>query len=154
MAGNLVSRFQKILSRTRNLFRLTGRRLLRENRAIPYQLRFGSSDLVYGPSARGRLRELTRSAGGRTLNDLPKPPELNWIEFSLRVLEEAAESGTMVRFDLTSVEELPGVLAGHGRFANTITAVELRYLRTNWERFRSIVKFYDRGREVLAPWEM
>ena len=60
----------------------------------------------------------------------------------------------MVRFDLTSVEELPGVLAGYGRFANTITAVELRYIQMNWERFRSIVKFYDRGREVPAPWEM
>jgi len=72
----------------------------------------------------------------------------------LRILEEAAESGTMVRFDLTYVEDLPGILAGHGRFADTITAVELRYIQANRERFRSIVRFYDRGREVPVPWEM
>ncbi|MBI1928592.1 hypothetical protein HYR99_30660 [Candidatus Poribacteria bacterium] len=154
MAGTIVSHCQKILHRTRNFFRLAGHRLLGKNRAISYQLRFGTHDLVYGPSAGGRLRELAQSAGGRTLNDLPKPLELNWIEFSLRVLEEAAESGTMVRFDLTYVEDLPGVLAGRGIFASTVTTVELRYIQANWERFRSIMRFYDKGREVPAPWEM
>jgi hypothetical protein len=153
MAETIVNRFQRILSRAQNLFRSATRRLFGENRIRPHQPRFGPNDLVYGPSAAGRLRELAQSLGGRTLNDLPKPIELNWTEFSLRTLDEAAESGTMVRFDLTYIEDLPGVLAGHGRFANTITGVELRYIRANWERFRSVVKFYLRGREVAAPWE-
>ena len=115
-------------------------------------LRFGSDDLVYGPSARGYLRALQQEAGGVVLDDLPKPPNLTWEQFTTRTLDTAAASGRRVRFDLTHVDDLQGVLRGQGEWANTVTAHELRYLQANWSRFQKVTHFYRNGVEVAAPW--
>lgn len=126
-------------------------------RAVPQtvaqaELRFGANDLVYGPSAGGQLRGLAEKAGGRLLTDLPKPPSLSFTQFSLQTLDEAAAAGTNVRFDLTNVKDLKGVLAGTGEFANTVTGQELRHIATNWDRFRSVVSFYRGGAPEATPW--
>ena len=77
-------------------------------------LKFGENDLVYGPSARGALRELAEESGGKLLTDLPKPPDMSWTEFSLQTLDEAAASGRGVRFDLTNMADVEGALAQSG----------------------------------------
>jgi RHS repeat-associated protein len=123
-------------------------------RALPgvTGLRFGGNDLVYGPSARGYLRSLQQEAGGVLLDDLPKPTNLTWEQFTTRTLDDAARSGRAVRFDLTHVDDLSGVLNNTGEWADTITGHELRYLRANWSRFHGIAHFYRDGVEVVAPW--
>lgn|GEM_PF-1278260 len=115
-------------------------------------LRFGSNDLVYGPSAGGYLRALRQEAGGVILDDMLKPKTLSWEEFTTQTLDSAAANGRMVRFDLTHVEDLPGVLNNSGEWANTVTGHELRYLQSNWSRFRNVTHFYKNGLEVAAPW--
>jgi RHS repeat-associated protein len=115
-------------------------------------LRFGRNDLVYGPSARGYLRALQQEAGGVLLDDLPKPPELSWEEFTVKTMNEAAETGRNIRFDLTHMEDLEGVLNNQGPWKNTVTAVELRYLKANWARFSKVAHFYVNGVEVKPPW--
>ena len=123
-------------------------------RAVPglTGLRFGSNDLVYGPSARGNLRALQQEAGGVLLDDLPKPTNLTWEQFTTQTLDDAATAGRSVRFDLTHVEDISGVLNNTGEWADTITGHELRYLRANWSRFRLVTHFYRNGAEVAAPW--
>ncbi|MDQ2687310.1 MAG: hypothetical protein M3Y28_05530, partial [Armatimonadota bacterium] len=106
--------------------------------------------LVYGPSARGALRALAQRLGAQTLNDLPKPIEMGWVEFSLLTLDRASVTGTPVVFDLTHMENLTGVLAGHGQYAQTITGIELRYIRANWTRFAANVQFYENGARRAA----
>jgi len=116
------------------------------------ELRFGANDLVYGPSARGQLRALAEKAGGRLLTDLPKPPNLTFTQFSLQTLDEAATAGTKIRFDLTNVKDLKGVLAGTGEFADTVTAHELRHIAGNWDKFKGVVSFYRGGAPEATPW--
>ncbi len=112
------------------------------------QLKFGENDLIYGPSAGGQLRKLQEKAGGKLLNDLEKPVEKSFVQFSLETLDKAAASGRKVHFDLTHVKELENVLAGKGKFAGSVTAQELRYIAQNWEKFKNIVTFYREGKVV------
>lgn len=107
---------------------------------------------MYGPSAGGRLRGLQSEAGGKTLTDLPKPPEMTWEQFSVDAMERQVGRGGKLRFDLTHVDDVRGVLDGSGRFADTITGTELRYIRDNWARFKDSVHFYRGGQEVPKPW--
>ncbi len=117
------------------------------------QLRFGANDLVYGPSARGALRQLQQRAGGRTLTDVGGPaPGQSWTQFSIQTMEAQLAQGGRIRFDLTHVRDLPGVLRNVGEYAGTVTAQELRYLQANWSRFQGSVNFYRNGVEVPAPW--
>lgn len=115
-------------------------------------LKFGENDLVYGPSANGKLRELQEQAGGKLLSDLPKPPGTTFEAFTKSTLNEAAQTGKQVHFDLTHVEEVENVLKGEGKFANKITSVELRHIRDNWENFAVKPKFYSGGSEIGPPW--
>ena len=115
-------------------------------------LKFGENDLVYGPSAGGKLRNLQEQAGGKLLNDLDKPMEQSFIQFSLETLDRAATRGQKVHFDLTHVKDLANVLAGKGELANTVTAQELRHVAQNWEKFKNIVTFYVDGKVKQAPW--
>jgi hypothetical protein len=101
----------------------------------PPPLRFGSNDLVYGPSATGRLRQLQQRAGGKTLTDAVSDlGGRTWIQASIDTMEEALRNGHKIHFDLTNVEDIHGILNNTGRFANTVTAQELRYIRQNWSR--------------------
>jgi hypothetical protein len=115
------------------------------------QLKFGENDLIYGPSAGGQLRKLQEKAGGKLLNDLEKPIEKNIVQFSLETLDQAAASGRKVHFDLTHVKELEDVLLKKGKFADSVTAQELRHITQNWEKFKNIVTFYREGKVVKLP---
>jgi len=121
----------------------------------PPPLRFGSNDLVYGPTAGVRLRQLPQRAGGKTLSDVVSHlGDRPWIQASIDTMEEALRNGHKIHFDLTNVEDIHGILNNTGRFANTITAQELRYLRQNWSRaeVKNAVKFYVNDVEVSPPW--
>jgi hypothetical protein len=116
-------------------------------------LRFGADDLVYGPSAGGKLRELADSAGGRLLTDVGGPaPGQSWLQFSIQTLEDQLEAGGKIRFDLTNMIDVEGALKGTGPWGNTVTAGELRYLQQNWSRFSNSTSFYRNGLQVAAPW--
>jgi hypothetical protein len=109
--------------------------------------------LVYGPSAQGALRELADQLGGQTLSDLPKPVHLGWAEFSIQTLDMAAASGLLVIFDLTHLRDTSNILQGKGQYAQTITGIELRYIHDQWNRFRSIVQFFENGGKCAEPWQ-
>ncbi len=116
-------------------------------------LKFRANDLVYGPSANARLRQLQQTAGGRLLNDIGGPaPGQSWTQFSIQTMENQVKAGGIIRFDLTNMSDISGVLKGTGQFGNTVTAAELRYIQQNWSRFSTNVKFYQNAAEVAAPW--
>jgi hypothetical protein len=115
-------------------------------------LRFGSDDLVYGPSAGGKLRRLQQEAGGKLLTDLEKPFDKSWGQFTRDTLENAAASERQVHFDLSHMKDMDNVLAGEGKFGESVTAEELRHIRDNWDKFKVKPKFYMDGREVPPPW--
>ena len=115
-------------------------------------LKFGADDLVYGPSAKGALRQLQEKAGGKLLTDIPKPPGKSWTEFSIDTLNKQLSQGGKIRFDLTNVKDITGVLNGTGKYGNTVTAAELRHIHGNWLQFQNNVTFYRNGLEVSAPW--
>lgn len=117
-------------------------------------LKFGKHDLVYGPSATGKLAALRNKSGGKTLDDLHRGKEVNesWLKYSKRVLDSAAETGKQVHFDLTHVKNVKGVLNSKGPHSESITSSELRYIRDNWEKFKTKPKFYKDGSEVKPPW--
>jgi len=108
------------------------------------RLRFGASDLVYGPTAEGRLDALRDAAGGKTLWQLvPAEGVKDWNALSIEKMGLARESGARIHFDLTNVDNLPGVLDGSSPLAFTCTGQELWYLRENWSRFEGSVTFYS-----------
>jgi hypothetical protein len=69
----------------------------------------------------------------------------------LETLDKAAATGRKVHFDLTHVEDLANILAGKGKFANTVTAQELRHITPNWE-FKDIFKIYIDSKVVQPSW--
>ncbi|MEP7051066.1 MAG: hypothetical protein ABJB12_11970, partial [Pseudomonadota bacterium] len=115
-------------------------------------LRFGANDLVYGPSAGGALRQLQQAAGGRLLTDVGGPAAgQSWAEFSIQTLENQLASGGNIRFDLSNVNDIQGVLNGTA-YVGATTSAELNYLQANWSNFQNQVSFYSNGAEVSAPW--
>ena len=58
-------------------------------------LKFGDNDLVYGPSASGKLVELQRSAGGKLLSDVGNPYDMgygsDWLKFSTDTIENTVK---------------------------------------------------------------
>ena len=115
-------------------------------------LRFGANDLVYGPSAGGKLRSLAESAGGKTLTDIERPVGMDWWTHSRQQMELAVKEGNMIHFDLTHMTEVEAVLANQGQFAGKVTSLELRYIRDNWSRFSNSVVFYENGVKAGPPW--
>jgi hypothetical protein len=111
----------------------------------------GVSPLVYGPSAGGRLADLAETLGGQTLTQLEKPMEMGWRDFSVQTLDAAAASGRSVIFDLTHMNNIPGVLNGSA-YPNAITSMELNYIQSNWGMFQPVVQFVQNGVVVGAPW--
>lgn len=137
-------------------------------------LRFGPNDLVYGPDAEGALYRFAKRTGGRMLIDVGARPRLvkSFRDWTIIILDQAAgrepstllgvqvasvvtrmiSKGTLIRFDLTHMRDLPGVLMGTGDYGDSVTALELRYIRDNWPDFRRITRFYRDDREVRPPW--
>jgi hypothetical protein len=107
--------------------------------------------LVYG-AAEGGYANFAEAVGGRTINSIAKPVNLNWNQFSAQVLDSAAQTKTPVLFSLQGIEDIDQVLAGQARTMNT-TSYELRYLQQNWPRFQNIVRFYNNGAQVAPTWQ-
>ena len=119
-------------------------------------LKFGPNDLVYGPTAGRKLQEFqARNGGGKTLNDLTPhgPGTKDWIVRSIMFMEKALENNNKIHFDLTNIEDMDNVLNGKGKYGNSITAQELRFLRSNWSRYRNNVYFYINDEIVTPPWQ-
>ena len=76
----------------------------------------------------------------------------DWLSFSTDTIENTINAGYKIRFDLTYMDDIDGVLNGTGKYANSITAGELRYIQDNWSRLSGGVIFYFNGEEVLPPW--
>ena len=126
-----------------------------ENNYVQSNLKFGDNDLVYGPSANLKLRELQQKAGGKMLTDIGSPFDRNcdgWLSYSKIIMDETVAAGNKIHFDLTYMDDIDNVLDNVGPYANSITAGELRYIRDNWFRFEGSVKFYINEMEVLPPW--
>ncbi len=68
------------------------------------------------------------------------------------IIARMVQPGTIIRFDLTHVRDLPSVLAGIGDYGDSVTALELRYIEDHWHDFRRITRFYHSDREVRPPW--
>ncbi|WP_182377958.1 hypothetical protein [Nocardioides sp. WS12] len=124
----------------------------------PEGLVFGLLDLVYGPSAGGKLRELSNQAGGRLLNDVAESTVFpNFMAKSKAALDWARNSGGIVHFDLSHIPDVAGALAGTGPKADSVTSFELRYVRDHWAGdpgFRGRVHFYLHGKRLdRPPWE-
>ncbi|MBQ3545208.1 MAG: PKD domain-containing protein [Lachnospiraceae bacterium] len=119
-------------------------------------LKFGENDLVYGPSASGKLVELQRSAGGKLLSDVGNPYDMgygsDWLKFSTDTIENTVKQGNYIHFDLTNMQDVDGILNGTSKYMNKTTSGELRYIRDNWGRLSGNIKFYNNGEEVLSPW--
>jgi Domain of unknown function (DUF4150) len=111
----------------------------------------GEKPLVYGPSARGALAARAEEIGGVTLTSIEKPMELSWTQFSLQTLDEAAAAGRPIVFDLTHMQNIPGVLDGTA-FPNAVTSKELRHIKENWSGFRDVVHFCKDGKRAERPW--
>ena len=109
--------------------------------------------LVYGPSAGGQLANLAAELGGQTLNEIASagPGPIGWAEFSIQTLQEAAASGRQVIFDLTNMQDIPGVLAGTA-YVGAVTSAELQFIQQNWASMRGVVQFINNGSNVLPPW--
>ena len=88
----------------------------------------------------------------RTDPSFKKPTDLSWLDFSKQQIDATAAAGNKIHFDLTNVSDLNGVLNNSGKYADTITAGELRYIKDSWSRLGDSVKFYMNGIEVKAPW--
>lgn len=115
--------------------------------------KFGENDLVYGPSVNGKLRQLQQRAGGRLLIDVGCPfAGESWAQFSIRVMENQVKSGGIIRFDISNIKDISGVLKNKGQYGNTVTGIELRYIQENWIKFSNSVKFYRNGLEISNPW--
>ena len=67
-------------------------------------------------------------------------------------MEAARARGSKIRFDLSNMEDIAGVLKGTGKYGETVTGAELRYLRSHWAEFEGTVEFYRGGAKVAAPW--
>jgi hypothetical protein len=83
---------------------------------------------------------------------MPKPPGKSWTEFSIDTLNKQLSKGGKVRFDITNVKDMKGVLSGTGKYGNTVTAAELRHIQSNWSQFKDSVTFIKNGAEAGAPW--
>lgn len=129
---------------------------------VTYGLKFGKDDLVYGIQTRrgevGFLKAFRdRGGGGRLLSSMNKPIDKSWAEYRKGMLASAAKSGQQVRFNLTGMKDIAGVLSGKGinsniRIYNGVTAQELRYVRDKWSSFKLKPKFYLNDIEVKPPW--
>ena len=67
------------------------------------------------------------------------------------MIDKTVASGNKIHFDLTYMENIPGVINGSFK-PNATTSKELQYIYNNWNKFKNTVKFYNNGVEVTKPW--
>jgi hypothetical protein len=121
------------------------------------KLIFADNDLVYGPSFNRALERFCLRCGGNLLADVSDTAADgfggDWIARSIYHIELCMLNGNKIRFDLTNMANLQGVLNNTGEWSDTVTANELRYIRNNWEKLQGSIVFYMNDREVVAPWQ-
>jgi hypothetical protein len=72
---------------------------------------------------------------------------------SIRLLNDAADSGRMVHFDLTNMDDLAGIVQGTSVHQNAVTTQEFLHIVKNWKPqdghpgFEKNVKFYFHDQE-------
>ena len=68
------------------------------------------------------------------------------------VLHKAAVAKRRIFFNLNNMQDIMGMLGSTGRWANSLTARELRYIRQHWAIFKDIITFWKDDIEVPPPW--
>lgn len=63
----------------------------------------------------------------------------------------AIEDHRQVHFDLNGIDGAAAWTLGHRRH-DSVSSIELRYIRANWNKFNPKPKFYADGVEVKPPW--
>lgn len=119
-------------------------------------MRFDDKDLVYGLYGKhaGRAEDYKLRFGGQLLSDLDWPELAHVQDVTIEAMEKALTDRYLIHFTLAGIDlhDLPLSLAGSGRYSETITIFELRYLMKHWLRFQHHVHFYCDDKEVPAPW--
>ena len=126
------------------------------NHAIS-SLKIPMKDLIYGPYGGRKVREFQERHGGHVLGDLKGEGVYengfgDIITYSCYEIDRCRALGRQLHFDLTYMDDIPGVLNNSGLWANKITSYELRHIRDNWNWLYDVVKFYMNDKEVPAPW--
>ncbi len=104
----------------------------------------------------GALGKLRKRAGGKILSDLGGSSDYgfdDWFPFSIYIMDRNVNRNLMIHFDLTYMEDVEGILNNTGKYKDTLTAGELRYIWDNWHQFAESVKFYYCEMEVIPSWE-
>ena len=119
-------------------------------------LKFADNDLVYGPSALGALYMWQQKFGGKLLGDISKHDTTDdgftWYKRSKMAINTCVNMGFKIRFDLTNMSNISGILINKGTHSGSETAKELRYIMKEWDRLKDSVVFYINNVEVDAPW--
>ncbi|CAM2005448.1 RHS repeat-associated core domain-containing protein [Acanthopleuribacter pedis] len=116
--------------------------------------------LIYDP-----IRDYSKRYGGSALMDTPggqavervgkllntSTNDLAWTLSKLE-MERVLHHPRTLRFVLDGIEEIDKILLGKGSYSHSVTSKELRYIHSNWSRFKNKVKFYENGLEVKPPW--
>lgn len=109
-------------------------------------------NFIYGPSFNNSVRDLTDQCGCREVNDLDNDECLYPLELSKKTIMKSVGEGYRIIFDLTHIEDLPGVLSNTGPYASKITSEELRYIKQNYNFLQNNVIFIKDYQEVEKPW--
>jgi hypothetical protein len=118
--------------------------------------------LAYGITGTGELRRFSEVMYERFKNEgIHKVVELvDDVNYGIQsdgwtvvVLHKAVIQRRRIFFNLNNMQDVPGMLAATGRWANGLTARELRYIRDNWDLFHQIISFWKSDVQVPPPWE-
>lgn len=66
------------------------------------------------------------------------------------MMNKQFENNGTIRFDLSNIDNIKGVLNGSAYQGHT--AVELQYIKQNWDKVKDNVVFYKDGQVVKEPW--
>lgn len=112
---------------------------------------FGRDDLVYGLTDNLDSFRAAGGGGGRKLIEI-RPDSKDWKADTVLELDKALAEGRAIRFDVSGIDDLAGVIGGYGPHADSVTATELRHIYDNWVSFQDIVTFYENGKVVVPSW--
>ena len=118
--------------------------------------------LAYGITHKGELRrfvnrmtEIHQAKGIIKVLELVDDqnyglPQEAWTVITLH---KSASLGREIFFNLNYMEDIPGILNGTGKYANGLTALELRHVYQHWYKFRENITFWKNDSKVNPPWE-
>jgi hypothetical protein len=73
--------------------------------------------------------------------------------WTIVVLHKAAVAKRKIFFNLNNMIDIEGMLRGVGKWGNSLTAREIRYIRDHWAVFNEIITFWKNDVHVPPPWE-